>query len=222
MNKLLHRIGRALTNLGKKMGSKTQLILTQYAEASLPTVFGEFLTTVYRDQNQEETAILISYNLTPDSCPFVRVHSECFTGEVLGSLKCDCRDQLNLALAEIQKRGSGAIIYLRQEGRGIGLGNKIRAYHLQNQGADTIEANHQLGFDTDLRSFEGAALILRQRGVKEVILNTNNPDKIQALTHLGIVIRERVPSLAEVNKFNEDYLKTKMQKLGHQLNGLFH
>jgi GTP cyclohydrolase II len=141
---------------------------------------------------------------------------------VLGSLKCDCRDQLNLALAEIQKRGSGAIIYLRQEGRGIGLGNKIRAYHLQNLGADTIEANHQLGFDTDLRSFEAAALILKQRGIKEVILNTNNPDKIQALTDLGIVIRERVPSLAAVNKFNEDYLKTKMKKLGHQLNGLFH
>jgi GTP cyclohydrolase II len=222
MIKLLHKLGRALSNLGKKMSSKTQLVLTQYAEATLPTVFGEFLTTVYRDQNQEESAILISYNMTPGSCPFVRVHSECFTGEVLGSLKCDCRDQLNLALAEIQKRGSGAIIYLRQEGRGIGLGNKIRAYHLQNLGADTIEANHQLGFGTDLRSFEAAALILQQRGVKEVILNTNNPEKMQALTDLGIVIRERVPSLAAVNKFNEDYLKTKMKKLGHQLNGLFH
>src|SRR5690606_17044231 len=112
----------ALINLGKKMGLKTPLVLTQYAEAALPTVFGEFLTTVYRDQNQDEPALLISYNLTPGSVPFVRVHSECFTGEVLGSLKCDCRDQLNLALAEIQKRGSGAIIYLRQEGRGIGLG----------------------------------------------------------------------------------------------------
>src|SRR6478735_1598853 len=222
MFKFLHRIGRAFTNLRKKMGLKNQLVLTQYAEAALPTVFGEFLTTVYRDQNQEESAILISYNLTEGACPFVRVHSECFTGEVLGSLKCDCRDQLNLALTEIQKRGSGAIIYLRQEGRGIGLGNKIRAYHLQNLGADTIEANHQLGFDTDLRSFEAAALILQHRGIKEVVLNTNNPDKIQALTDFGIVIKERVQSLAEVNKFNEDYLKTKMKKMGHQLKGLFH
>ncbi len=222
MRKYLHRLHLALTNLGKKMGFKAQLKLTQYAEASLPTVFGEFLLTVYRDQKEEESAILISYNLKPESCPFVRVHSECFTGEVLGSMKCDCRDQLNLALAEIQRRGSGAIIYLRQEGRGIGLGNKIRAYHLQNQGADTIEANHRLGFKTDLRSFEAAALILQMKGIKEVVLNTNNPDKISALTDLGIVIKERVPSLTTVNPFNEEYLRTKMQKLGHELNGLFH
>ncbi len=222
MRKYLHRIHRALTNLGKKMGFKAKLTLTQYAEATLPTVFGEFLITVYRDQKQEESAILISYNLKEQTCPFVRVHSECFTGEVLGSLKCDCRDQLNLALAEIQKRGAGAIIYLRQEGRGIGLGNKIRAYHLQNLGADTIEANHKLGFDTDLRSFEAAALILKSRGISEVVLNTNNPDKINALTDFGISIKERVPSLTNVNRFNEDYLKTKMKKMGHELDGLFH
>ncbi|MCX6129481.1 MAG: GTP cyclohydrolase II RibA, partial [Proteobacteria bacterium] len=161
-------------------------------------------------------------NLVKGAVPFVRIHSECFTGEVLGSLKCDCSDQLNLALAEIQRRGAGAVIYLRQEGRGIGLGNKIRAYELQNQGADTIEANHQLGFDTDLRSFEAAALILKQRGIQEVILNTNNPDKLNALITHGIKILERVPSLANVNKFNEDYLKTKMDKMGHQLKSLFH
>lgn len=204
------------------MGFTGRLSLTQYAEAKLPTIFGDFLVTVYRDQDEQESAILISLNLVKGAVPFVRIHSECFTGEVLGSLKCDCSDQLNLALVEIQRRGAGAVIYLRQEGRGIGLGNKIRAYELQNQGADTIEANHQLGFDTDLRSFEAAALILKQRGIQEVILNTNNPDKLNALITHGIKILERVPSLANVNKFNEDYLKTKMDKMGHQLKSLFH
>ncbi len=205
------------------MDQKTtsQLELTLYAEATLPTVFGEFSLSVYRDQKDHEGAILISKNFTAHAQPFVRVHSECFTGEVLGSLKCDCRDQLNLALFEIQKRGAGAVIYLRQEGRGIGLGNKIRAYHLQNQGANTIEANHQLGFETDLRSFEAAALILRDKGVRSISLNTNNPEKIQALINLGIEVVERVPSLTTVNPHNKDYLRAKMMHLGHHLQGLF-
>ncbi len=199
------------------------LTLRLYAEASLPTVFGDFQLAVYRDEQEEEGAILIAKNLEASEAgvPFIRVHSECYTGEVLGSLKCDCRDQLNLALEEIQRRGRGAVIYLRQEGRGIGLGNKIRAYHLQNQGADTVEANHQLGFDTDLRSFEAAALILKERHVNAIVLNTNNPDKIQALEHYGIKVVDRVPSLASLNPHNKDYLKTKMLQLGHRLEGLF-
>lgn len=199
-----------------------QLSLKLYAEALLPTVFGEFLLSVYRDQKEHEGAILISKNLKSGTdAPFIRVHSECFTGEVLGSMKCDCRDQLNLALLEIQKRGMGGVIYLRQEGRGIGLGNKIKAYHLQNQGANTIEANHQLGFETDLRSFEAAALILRDKGLLRIALNTNNPDKIRELTELGIEVAERVPSLAPLNPHNTDYLRAKMMHLGHHLQGLF-
>lgn len=203
------------------MGFKSDLNLTQFAEAKLPTEFGPFLITVYRDQAGQESAVLISLDLKPDPVPFVRLHSECFTGEVLGSLKCDCREQLNFSLAEIQRRGSGAVIYLRQEGRGIGLGNKIKAYELQSLGADTIEANHKLGFASDLRSFEAAALILKQRGIQEVILNTNNPEKILALIECGIQIKERVPSLTKLNEYNAGYLKTKMQKMGHELADLF-
>ncbi len=192
-----------------------------FSEALIPTTTGSFLVSVYQDDETGEESILISKDLDQQSCPFVRIHSECFTGEVLGSLKCDCKDQLDLALREIQKRGCGAVIYLRQEGRGIGLGNKIAAYHLQNQGADTIKANHLLGFATDLRSFEGAALILRHRGVKAVELNTNNPEKISALTSMGIEVKKRVPSLTPVNRHNKDYLKTKMDQLGHALEGVF-
>ncbi len=206
-----------------KAGSKgiENLSLALYAEASLPTLLGEFVISVYRDQNDEEGAILISKGLTVGCEPFIRVHSECFTGEVLGSLKCDCRDQLSIALVEIERRGVGAVIYLRQEGRGIGLGNKIKAYHLQNLGANTIEANHQLGFETDLRSFEAAALILKQRGIKAIRINTNNPEKIRELESHGIKILERLPSLTNMNEHNEDYLKTKMLMLGHHLDSLF-
>ncbi len=202
--------------------SKTSpLQLRLYAEAMLPTVFGDFLLSVYRDQNDEEGALLISKDLEQGDSPFIRVHSECYTGEVLGSLKCDCRDQLNLALQEIQKRGCGAVVYLRQEGRGIGLGNKVRAYHLQNQGANTIEANHQLGFASDLRSFEAAGIILQARGVHKIVLNTNNPDKIKGLQDAGIAIVERIPSLPPLNPHNEDYLRTKMLEMGHDLSPLF-
>lgn len=206
---------------GNKVKEFKGLEISLYAEALVPTLFGEFLISVYRDQNDEENAILISKGLFAGAEPFVRVHSECFTGEVLGSMKCDCRDQLSLALLEIERLGSGAVIYLRQEGRGIGLGNKIKAYHLQNLGANTIEANHQLGFATDLRSFEAAAAVLISRGIHAVKLNTNNPDKVAGLEKGGVRIAERVPSLAELNEHNEGYLKTKMLMLGHHLDGLF-
>ncbi len=206
-------------NAGNK-GFKN-LTLDLYAETTLPTMFGEFLVSVYRDQNGDEGAILISKGLHVSAVPFVRVHSECFTGEVLGAMKCDCRDQLSLALVEIERLGLGAVIYLRQEGRGIGLGNKIKAYHLQSLGANTVEANHQLGFETDLRSFDAAALILKHRGIKSIRINTNNPDKIKELESHGIKIAERVPSLTVMNEHNEDYLKTKMQMLGHHLDTLF-
>ena len=144
-----------------------------------------------------------------------------FTGEVLSSLKCDCKAQLALALDLIQKRGSGAVVYLRQEGRGIGLGNKIKAYALQNKGHDTIEANHILGFETDLRDFEEAAVILKDRNISKLILNTNNPDKISSLKDFGIEVESVEPSFTEVNEHNEKYLETKMNELGHLLKKLF-
>jgi GTP cyclohydrolase II/3,4-dihydroxy 2-butanone 4-phosphate synthase/GTP cyclohydrolase II len=144
-----------------------------------------------------------------------RVHSECWTGETLGSLKCDCREQLDRALEGIVEAGRGVIVYLRQEGRGIGLGNKIRAYALQEQGADTVEANEQLGFAADLRSYDLAADILRDLGVSSVALMTNNPDKVAGLEKAGVKVSRRVPHWGEHHEHNKDYLEAKRTKLGH-------
>ena len=166
-----------------------------YAEAEIPTEFGNFLVSVYHNNKNDDETLLVSLNLDSDETPFVRIHSECFTGEVLSSLKCDCKAQLALALDLIQKRGSGAVVYLRQEGRGIGLGNKIKAYALQNKGHDTIEANHILGFETDLRDFEEAAVILKDRNISKLILNTNNPEKISSLKDFGIEVVSVEPSI---------------------------
>ena len=137
------------------------------------------------------------------------------TSEVFGSLKCDCKEQLDLALKEIQSRGRGILIYLKQEGRGIGLGNKIKAYHLQEQGLDTVEANHQLGFDTDLREYSDATEILKYFKVDNVSLNTNNPDKIAAVKKAGVSKIARRPSIASRNIFNSKYIDTKKEKCGH-------
>ena len=193
--------------------------LQRYAQAVLPTAYGTFDVTVYRRDDEEMLAI------TKGSFPtieplFVRVHSECFTGEVLGSLKCDCADQLSQALETIEARGHGVVLYLRQEGRGIGLGNKIRAYALQASGADTIEANHLLGFDTDLRDFAVAAEMLKDLGVARVELHTNNPDKVRALGEHGIDVVARLPAHGRVTRHNRDYLEVKRRVLGHELAAL--
>ncbi len=193
--------------------------LDVYAEAELPTAHGSFRVRVYRDGAEEILAITLG-EFAGDEPVFARVHSECFTGEVLGSLKCDCRDQLESALAEISARGAGALIYLRQEGRGIGLGNKIRAYALQAAGADTVEANHQLGFATDLREFRVAAAILRDLGIARIELNTNNPDKVRDLEDHGIEVTRRVPAHGRVTDHNRCYLETKSATLGHDLAAL--
>jgi 3,4-dihydroxy 2-butanone 4-phosphate synthase/GTP cyclohydrolase II len=194
--------------------------LARYAEAPLPTAHGTFTALVYRLGGEE--AIALTMGAFPTDAPvFVRVHSECLTGEVFASLKCDCRDQLEQALAEIGRRGHGVLVYLRQEGRGIGLGNKIRAYALQAAGADTIEANHLLGFDTDLRDFRIAARILGDLGVRRVELHTNNPDKRRALEEHGIAVAARLPAHGQVNNHNRRYLETKQAKLGHELGALF-
>jgi GTP cyclohydrolase II len=192
--------------------------VSRYAESDLPTAQGTFRVLVYRYGPDEEEALAICKGTFPSPGPvFARVHSECFTGEVLGSLKCDCRDQLELALERISEQGEGVVIYLRQEGRGIGLGNKIRAYALQASGADTIEANHRLGFATDLREFDVAAAVLHDLGVRQVELHTNNPCKVRALRENGIEVVRRVPAHGSVNPHNRDYLETKSRALGHDL-----
>lgn len=151
----------------------------------------------------------------PKNGCFVRVHSECLTGDVFGSLRCDCGQQLRTALAAIEERGEGVLIYLNQEGRGIGLGNKLRAYELQDQGLDTVEANIKLGFAPDLRDYRAAAQILIDLGLEEVRLMTNNPAKVEALPRFGVSVVERIPLGATVDPHNVDYLRTKRERMGH-------
>ncbi len=183
----------------------------------MPTEFGEFKVLVYRDEAEDkEHAVLVKGDLSCDA-PLVRVHSQCLTGDALGSLRCDCGEQLRMALEAINESGCGVLIYLQQEGRGIGLGNKIKAYALQDKGVDTVEANHQLGFAADLRTYDVAAEILLDLGIKRIRLMTNNPDKIIDLAGYGIEIVERVPLQVKPNKYNRKYLLTKKIKLGHLL-----
>lgn len=204
---------------------KTPLLarkMVRYASAPLPTEHGEVQLVVFReckdgqsDPDQEHVAVVVGK--PADAGVLVRVHSECITSEVFGSLKCDCRDQLDAAIEDMHRQGAGILIYLRQEGRGIGLGNKIRAYALQAEGADTIEANHQLGFETDLRSYDIAAAMLKDLGVKSVRLLTNNPDKVKGLQEHGIVIDQRLSIQLQANEHSASYLETKRASLGHFL-----
>lgn len=190
--------------------------LVRYAEADLPTQRGTFRTIVFRDKRtgNEHLALVTGDVEGRESVP-VRVHSECLTGEVFGSLKCDCRQQLERAMEYISQAGYGVILYLRQEGRGIGLGNKIKAYALQASGMDTYEANRKLGFPDDLRTYDVAAEILRMLGVLSVDLMTNNPLKIAGLVDEGIPVRRRIPSRTAHNAHNADYLKAKRDRSGH-------
>ena len=144
-----------------------------------------------------------------------RVHSACFTGDLLGSEKCDCGEQFSVSMSKMRNEGNGILLYLNQEGRGIGLANKMRAYHLQNIGFDTVDANHRLGFEDDERDLEIAAKILKSLGVSDIKLMTNNPKKIELLTDNGITVKERVPLIVSMNPNNENYLKTKAKKSGH-------
>lgn len=192
--------------------------VTRAGEASLPTRYGTFHVVVYHEADGGEHLALIKGDIVASSGPVaVRLHSECMTGDVFGSLRCDCGPQLEAALAVIEHEGTGVVVYLDQEGRGIGLLNKLRAYQLQEDGLDTVEANLALGFDDDLREYRAAADILRDLGVIEVRLLTNNPRKIKGLTDHGIVIRERMPLLVAPNSHNQRYLTTKATRLGHLL-----
>jgi GTP cyclohydrolase II len=194
------------------------------AQATIPTRFGHFDLRVFHWDDpsahpalSKEHCALVMGDLRGRRSVPVRVHSECLTGEVFGSLKCDCREQLERAQAEIGKRGFGAILYLRQEGRGIGLANKVRAYALQAGGADTIEANEQLHLPVDARSYDVAAAMLRDLGVESIELMTNNPAKVEALRALGIAIERRLPVLVPANQFSAPYLDVKRRRMRHEL-----
>jgi GTP cyclohydrolase II len=191
-------------------------LLERYSEAELPTSRGTFRTVVFREKkNGREHVALVRGDIDKMEGVPVRIHSECLTSEVFNSLKCDCKEQLDRALDFIAQQNCGAVLYLRQEGRGIGLGNKIKAYALQSEGADTYDANRMLGFADDLRTYDIAADMLRTLHVRSVDLITNNPLKIAALVDEGIPVRRRIPSRTGHNPYNFDYLKTKRERSGH-------
>jgi len=197
----------------------TTALVEFLAEARVPTEHGSFTMKLFREKATGlEHVAMVMGDVTGSA--LVRVHSECMTGDVFGSLRCDCGPQLHFAMSEIGKKGSGVVVYLRQEGRGIGLANKLRAYQLQDQGMDTVEANQHLGFAADLRNFDAAAEILAYLGVNAVRLMTNNPRKVDTLTQHGVKIEERVPVRSDVQAENERYLGTKARKLGHHIDWL--
>jgi len=179
--------------------------------AHLPSRFGDFKVQAFQEGHKEHLAI---FKTPLEEAPIIRVHSECLTGDAIGSLKCDCRDQLEFALSLVEKEG-GMVIYLRQEGRNIGLRNKINAYALQDQGLNTIEANHQLGFAADERTYEIVSTILEHYKIKKIRLLTNNPDKINALENIDII--ERLPIIINANEHNAAYLQVKKDEMGHLL-----
>ncbi len=189
------------------------------AEADFPTRFGHFRILGFEGSiaGVPEEAVVLKMGNLSGSPPLVRIHSQCLTGDVFHSLRCDCGGQLELALHSIAAEGRGLLIYENQEGRGIGLLNKLRAYELQDRGADTVEANQQLGFEADLRGYELAGAILRHLGLTAVRLMSNNPQKIRALERAGVRVTERVPSIVPPLESTEDYLRTKREKLGHLL-----
>ena len=185
--------------------------------ATLPTPYGSFRIEVVTDEGGLEHVALSMGDLSGPDPVLVRVHSECLTGDAFGSLRCDCGPQLNAALAAVAERGWGCVLYLRQEGRGIGLHAKIQAYHLQDQGADTLDANLMLGHPADRRDYTVAATMLNSLGAGQVSLLTNNPDKVEQLRSYGIDVVERIPLVVGVGDDNREYLKTKAERMGHQL-----
>lgn len=192
-------------------------LIREIGRSQLPTEHGEFEIVVFRDQQGLEHSALLKGDLSIDS-PLVRLHSECLTGDAFGSLRCDCGPQLQSAMQLVSEQDNGAIIYLRQEGRGIGLGNKIRAYALQDEGHDTVDANQALGFPADARNYDVASGILKALGANSVTLLSNNPAKRQGLEEAGIQVTNREPLVTQAQPLNEAYLKTKAQRMGHNFN----
>jgi GTP cyclohydrolase II len=191
------------------------------ARAKLPTRYGQFTIYGFEGSGAEEEAVaLVRGNLRGLVPPLVRVHSQCLTGDVLTSQRCDCRAQLELSLQKIARAPAGILLYLPQEGRGIGLMNKLRAYELQDGGMDTVEANVSLGFAADAREYDFPARILKKLGAKRIRLLSNNPDKVQQLESAGVHVVERVPCQPRISKISRGYLQTKKRKMGHLLQGL--
>jgi len=199
----------------------SEKLVSRAAESGLPTKYGDFTIIVYEVQyeNQEPIALVYGDLAAEGSAPLVRMHSSCFTGDLIASLRCDCGDQLHMALRMISNEGRGALVYLPQEGRGIGLAQKSRAYELQDQGLDTVEANHALGFKADMRDYGIGLQILKDLGLREVRLLTNNPKKTQAFNLRGFDLKvvDQVPIVPPVNEHNQRYLETKRSKMGHEL-----
>ena len=184
--------------------------------SKLPTDLGEFNVHAFTDEIESKDHIAISMgDLLTNEPVLCRIHSQCITGESFFSMRCDCRFQLTESLTQIAERGRGVVFYLQQEGRGIGLSNKIRAYNLQDKGFDTVEANHQLGFKEDERGYGIVSDMINFLGIKKVDLMTNNPKKLKALEAMGVVVNQRVPLYSSTNKYNEKYISTKVKKLGH-------
>lgn len=197
---------------------------TWAASTTLPTRHGVFLTHVFEevlddggDEHRKEHVALVYGDVEGKLGVPVRMHSECITSEVFGSLKCDCKEQLDVALAEIVRRGAGVVLYLRQEGRGIGLANKIRAYHLQESGHDTVDANRLLGLPDDARTYDAAKDMLDLLGVRSVRLMTNNPDKVRGLRSLGVDVLGRIPVIVQPNPHSIGYLEAKRVRMAHEL-----
>lgn len=195
-----------------------ETIVALGANSKLPTKFGDFDIYVFKNElDHKEHLAIVKGDVRGKDDVLVRIHSECLTGDVFGSKRCDCGEQLDHALRAIEKEGTGVVVYMRQEGRGIGLTNKIKAYALQEQGLDTVEANVELGFPPDMREYSLAAQIIKYLGIKSIRLVTNNPEKRQGLEHWGIEVHGRVPVIIAANQFNAGYLKTKEEKMGHML-----
>jgi GTP cyclohydrolase II len=208
-----------------KSPKKKHSAVRKTAQADLPTRFGRFTIYGFSGRSpQEEAVALVRGDLRgpfeKKTAPLVRVHSQCLTGDVLTSLRCDCRAQLELSLRRIGQARSGVLLYLPQEGRGIGLMNKLRAYELQDGGMDTVEANEMLGFAADARDYEFSAQILKKLGARKIRLLSNNPEKVRQLENSGIRVAERVPCQPRVSKISRAYLKTKKRKMGHLLEGI--
>jgi GTP cyclohydrolase II len=209
------------------MADPVTFVLSKVAEADFPSEYGLFRIYGFEGRTDglaektarrvDEAVVLTMGDVHEDKPPLLRIHSQCLTGDVLHSLRCDCRAQLEIALREVSGEGRGLIIYELQEGRGIGLMNKLRAYELQDQGADTVEANEALGFESDLRSYTLPGEILKYLGIPSVRLLSNNPEKVKALEDAGIVVAERVPCIATVHESRRNYLETKREKMGHLL-----